>query len=94
MYTPTAWLHVVILWQARHIAPSDTVLLFNLALVQQRLAMQVLKEDRCVLRNVLGAVRELETAHRYFIYLSKYGDRMKFDLQFALHEARCVVYQT
>ena len=65
-------------------------MLFNLALVQQRLAMQVLKEDRCVLRNVLGAVRELETAHRYFIYLSKYGDRMKFDLQFALHEARWV----
>lgn len=51
--------------------------------------MQVLKEDRSVLHTVLGAVRELETAHRYFIFLSKYGDRMKFDLQFALHEARC-----
>lgn len=52
--------------------------------------MQVLKEDRSVLHTVLSAVRELETAHRYFIFLSKYGDRMKFDLQFALHEARCV----
>jgi len=54
--------------------------------------MQVLKEDRSVLHTVLGAVRELETAHRYFIFLSKYGDRMKFDLQFALHEARYVMY--
>ena len=52
--------------------------------------MQVLKEDRSVLHTVLSAVRELETAHRYFIFLSKYGDRMKFDLQFALHEARYV----
>ena len=43
-----------------------------------------------MLHTVLGAVRELETAHRYFIFLSKYGDRMKFDLQFALHEARYV----
>ena len=50
--------------------------------------MQVLKEDRSVLHTVLSAVSELETAHRYFIFLSKYGDRMKFDLQFALHEAR------
>ena len=41
-----------------------------------------------MLHTVLSAVRELETAHRYFIFLSKYGDRMKFDLQFALHEAR------
>ena len=43
-----------------------------------------------MLHTVLGAVRELGTAHRYFIFLSKYGDRMKFDLQFALHEARYV----
>ena len=52
--------------------------------------MQVLKEDRSVLHTVLSAVREFETAHRYFIFLNKYGDRMKFDLQFALHEARYV----
>ena len=50
--------------QARHISPSDSLLLFNLALVQQRLAMAVLKNERSNLSTVLGAVRELEMAQR------------------------------
>uniref|UniRef100_A0A673CN65 CTR9 homolog, Paf1/RNA polymerase II complex component n=1 Tax=Sphaeramia orbicularis TaxID=375764 RepID=A0A673CN65_9TELE len=66
------------LLKARHVAPSDTVLMFNVALVLQRLATLA----------VLSAVKELELAHRYFSYLSKAGDKMRFDLALAASEAR------
>lgn len=50
--------------QARHVAPSDTVLMFNVALVLQRLATLVLKDEKSNLKAVLSAVKELELAHR------------------------------
>lgn len=68
------------LLKARHVAPSDTVLMFNVALVLQRLATLVLKDEKSNLKAVLSAVKELELAHRYFSYLSKMGDKMRFDL--------------
>lgn len=46
-------------------APSDTVLMFNVALVLQRLATLVLKDEKSNLKAVLSAVKELELAHRY-----------------------------
>lgn len=52
--------------KARHVAPSDTVLMFNVALVLQRLATLVLKDEKSNLKAVLSAVKELELAHRYF----------------------------
>ncbi|XP_029438607.1 RNA polymerase-associated protein CTR9 homolog [Rhinatrema bivittatum] len=76
------------LLKARHVAPSDTVLMFNVALVLQRLATSVLKDEKSNLREVLNAVKELELAHRYFSYLSKVGDKMRFDLALAATEAR------
>ncbi|XP_031442861.1 RNA polymerase-associated protein CTR9 homolog, partial [Clupea harengus] len=76
------------LLKARHIAPSDTVLMFNVALVLQRLATLVLKDEKSNLKAVLSAVKELELAHRYFSYLSKSGDKMRFDLALAASEAR------
>lgn len=51
-------------FQARHVAPSDTVLMFNVALVLQRLATSVLKDEKSNLKEVLNAVKELELAHR------------------------------
>lgn len=51
--------------EARHVAPSDTVLMFNVALVLQRLATLVLKDEKSNLKAVLSAVKELELAHRY-----------------------------
>lgn len=41
-------------------APSDTVLMFNVALVLQRLATLVLKDEKSNLKAVLSAVKELE----------------------------------
>ncbi|XP_077057886.1 RNA polymerase-associated protein CTR9 homolog [Siphateles boraxobius] len=76
------------LLRARHVAPNDTVLLFNVALVLQRLATLVLKDEKSNLKAVLSAVKELELAHRYFSYLSKAGDKMRFDLALAASEAR------
>ncbi|XP_034383282.1 RNA polymerase-associated protein CTR9 homolog isoform X2 [Cyclopterus lumpus] len=76
------------LLKARHVAPSDTVLLFNVALVLQRLATLVLKDEKSNLKAVLSAVKELELAHRYFSYLCKAGDKMRFDLALAASEAR------
>ncbi|XP_072320827.1 RNA polymerase-associated protein CTR9 homolog [Eucyclogobius newberryi] len=76
------------LLKARHVAPSDTVLMFNVALVLQRLATLVLKDEKSNLKAVLSAVKELELAHRYFSYLSKSGDKMRFDLALAASEAR------
>jgi RNA polymerase-associated protein CTR9 len=82
-----------LIFKARHISPNDSLLLFNLALVEQRLAMAALRDERSSLSTVLSAVRELEMAQRFFVYLSKEGDRMKFDLSYATHEARkCADY--
>lgn len=39
-----------VLLKARRVAPQDTVLLFNIALVLQRLATQVLKDEKSVLQ--------------------------------------------
>ncbi|XP_067654573.1 RNA polymerase-associated protein CTR9 homolog isoform X2 [Haliotis asinina] len=77
-----------VLLKARHVAPHDTVLLFNISLVQQKLATQILKDEKSNLKTVLSAVRDLELAHRYFSYLGQFGDRMKFDLNQAAAEAR------
>ena len=62
--------------------------MFNVALVLQRLATSVLKDEKSNLKEVLNAVKELELAHRYFSYLSKVGDKMRFDLALAATEAR------
>ncbi|KAK7475279.1 hypothetical protein BaRGS_00033510 [Batillaria attramentaria] len=72
------------LLKARHVAPHDTVLLYNIALVQQKLATSTLKDEKSNLKTVLTAVRDLE----YFSYLSQHGDRMRFDLNQAAAEAR------
>ncbi|XP_069759858.1 RNA polymerase-associated protein CTR9 homolog isoform X2 [Narcine bancroftii] len=76
------------LLKARHATPNDTVLMFNMALVLQRLATSVLRDEKSSLKAVLNAVKELELAHRYFKYLSNAGDKMRFDLAQAAAEAR------
>lgn len=76
------------LLKARRVAPQDTVLLYNIALVLQRLAMHILKDVKSTLTTVLQAVHELGLSHKYFQYLSVHGDRMRYDLQSAAVEAR------
>lgn len=76
-----------VLLKARRVAPHDTVLLFNIALVLQRLAMQILKNEKSVLSEVLQAVSELGLAHKYFTYLNVHGDKNRFNISVAAIEA-------
>ncbi|GIY16839.1 RNA polymerase-associated protein CTR9 homolog [Caerostris darwini] len=76
------------LLKARRVAPHDTVILYNIALVLQKLATQTLKDEKSNLKTVLSAVHELDLAQRYFGYLSINGDRMRYDLTQASIEAR------
>lgn len=55
------------LLKARHVSPSDTVLLYNVALVQQKLATSILRDEKSNLKAVLGAVHDLELANRYIL---------------------------
>ncbi len=52
------------LLKARHVSPGDSGLLYSMSLVQQKLATAILKDEKSNLKAVLGAVRDLELAHR------------------------------
>lgn len=52
------------LLKARHVSPADTVALYNIALVQQKLATSILKDEKSNLKMVLEAVEDLEMALR------------------------------
>ncbi|KAK0090680.1 hypothetical protein PV325_008017 [Microctonus aethiopoides] len=65
------------LLKACRVAPQDTELLYNVALVLERLAEQILKDEKSTLTTVLQAVHELELSHKYFQYLATLGDSMK-----------------
>ena len=77
-----------VLLKCRRVCPQDTVILYNLALVLQKLATQVLEDSKSHVRVVLNAVHELGLAHKYFQFLHTNGDRMRFDLNAAAAEAR------
>jgi len=76
------------LLKARRVAPQDTIILYNIALVLQKLASQLLRDEKSTLEEVLQAVHELGISHRYFQYLAVEGDKMKYDLTRAAVEAR------
>ena len=46
--------------------PQDTVILYNIALVLQKLAAQLLRDEKSTLEEVLQAVHELGISHKYF----------------------------
>ncbi len=54
------------LLKARRVAPQDTVILYNIALILQRLASQLLRDEKSTLNEVLQAVHELGLSHKYF----------------------------
>ena len=53
------------LLKARHVSPGDTLLLYNIAFIQQKLATSILKDEKSNLKAVLGAVEDLKLAQRY-----------------------------
>merc|ERR1719273_2053754 len=76
------------LLKARRVAPHDTLILYNIALILQKLANQILRDEKSTLTEVLAAVHELGISHKYFQYLAVEGDKMKYDLGRAAVEAR------
>merc|ERR1719507_2948493 len=76
------------LLKARRVSPQDTVILYNIALILQKLASQLLRDEKSTLSEVLQAVHELGLSHKYFQYLAVEGDRMEYDLARAAIEAR------
>lgn len=46
-------------------APQDTVIIYNIAFVLQKLAAQILKDEKSNLKDVLQAVHELGLSHKY-----------------------------
>jgi len=76
------------LLRARRVAPHDTLILYNIALILQKLASQLLRDEKSTLTEVLQAVHELGISHKYFNYLAVEGDKMKYDLSRAAIEAR------
>merc|ERR1712038_1479395 len=76
------------LLRARRVAPHDTVILYNIALILQKLASQLLRDEKSTLTEVLQAVHELGISHKYFQYLAVEGDKQKYDLARAAIEAR------
>lgn len=68
-----------VLLKARKVQPNDPILLFNLALVLQQLAMKVLEDSKSILSTVLSSVHELGLAQKYFHFLSTSGDKNRFD---------------
>merc|ERR1719495_3025995 len=63
------------LLRARRVAPHDTLILYNIALILQKLASQLLRDEKSNLSEVLQAVHELGISHKYFQYLAVEGDR-------------------
>jgi RNA polymerase-associated protein CTR9 len=71
------------LLKARHVAPEDTVFMYNLALIQQKLSKQILQNDKSNLKSVQNAVNDLSIANRTFDWLatSTEIDRTKFEFK-------------
>lgn len=77
-----------IILKARRVAPYDPVILFNLALVLEKLAMKVMQDEKSVLSTVLSAVHELGLAKKYFDSIHETGDRQRFDLELVRQESK------
>jgi len=76
-----------VLIRARHADPTQSLVLFNLSIVMQKLATQTLKDEKANLAAVLKAVAGLQLAKKQLLYASENGDKMKFDLRAARVEA-------
>ena len=68
------------LLKARHVAPQDTVVLYNLALVLQRLATAVLRDGKSGLASVLRSTQHLQVKLKFSSKYSNYANRVLYKL--------------
>ena len=76
------------LLNARRVAPHDLTLMYNIALVQQKLAQEILKDANSTLVSVLKAIDQLKIAEKSFSWLGDNGDPHRMDLSQAMQEAQ------
>ncbi|UJR10596.1 hypothetical protein I4U23_014793 [Adineta vaga] len=76
------------LLNARRVAPHDLTLMYNGALVQQKLAQEILKDENSTLTSVLQAIDQLRIAQKTFSWLGEHGDPHRLDLSQAQQEAQ------
>ncbi|XP_029341274.1 RNA polymerase-associated protein CTR9 homolog [Acyrthosiphon pisum] len=74
--------------KAQRVAPHDAVIMYNIAFVLQKLANQILKDEKSILKDILKAVHELGLSHKYFQYLSVRGGHKQYDVGLAVIEAK------
>uniref|UniRef100_A0A5S6QAZ3 TPR_REGION domain-containing protein n=1 Tax=Trichuris muris TaxID=70415 RepID=A0A5S6QAZ3_TRIMR len=60
-----------VLLKARYLAPFDPLILYNLSLTLQAFAFRELQNQNSYLKEVLGAVRDLQQAQKFFRLLSE-----------------------
>ena len=70
------------LLKARHIAPEDTTLMFNLALVQQKLSKQQMTDNKSNLQTVERSIYDLESATKVFEWFMVSADVSKLKAEF------------
>lgn len=58
-------------------APQDTVIIYNIAFVLQKLAAQILKDEKSNLKDVLQAVHELGLSHKYGLLTDLQNHKLK-----------------
>ncbi|CAF0874480.1 unnamed protein product [Didymodactylos carnosus] len=76
------------LLNARRVSPHDLTLMYNVSLVQQKLAHETLKDENSTLAPVLQAIDQLKIAQKTFTWLSENGDPSRIDLNQSSQEAR------
>ena len=59
-----------VLIRARHADPTQSLVLFNLSIVMQKLATQTLKDEKANLAAVLKAVAALQLAKKWDLFIS------------------------
>ncbi|CAF0835802.1 unnamed protein product [Didymodactylos carnosus] len=76
------------LLNARRVSPHDLTLMYNVSLVQQKLAHETLKDENSTLTPVLQAIDQLKIAQKTFTWLAENGDPSRIDLNQSSQEAR------
>ena len=70
------------LLKARHIAPEDNTIMFNLALVQQKLSKQIMTDNKSNLQTVEKSIHDLESAAKVFEWFWTSSDAEKLKAEF------------
>ena len=79
--------------KARRVAPHDSLVLYNIGLVLQRLATQCLKDEKSTLKTVLEAVDDLGLALKYFEHLLTTGDKFNLVAKYEANKCRDLLAQ-